>query len=492
MFVVVCFVLVGITTATEQAKRPNIIFILTDDQGWAESSCQMHPDMPNAKEPYFETPAFERLAKEGRRFTNGYCPAPICTPTRRSVLVGMTTARTRGSEFPSEFDPKPHLTIPRALKKVDQNYRCAHFGKWGEQMNALPDEVGYDESDGDTGNLTGNGGHAIITAPNGRPAFDRNQPTTVCENPKLMDSLVKSSVDFMERQSKAEKPFYLQLSTYAVHYQLQASEKTAKKYEAKGTPSRDFPPIFAAMMEDLDTGIGKVLDAVDRLGIAGNTYIFLSADNGGSPHQATGFAKRNEYSPQSPNYPLRGYKQDLLEGGIRVPFIVRGPGIASGSWCHEPVAQYDLLPTFVELAGGNSENLLKDANASVDGGNIKPLLLEGKGEVQRVVPGLVFHRPERSVSTYRSGDMKVYHDWWKNETYLYDLSKDIGEQKDLAAEQPEKLAAMKATLMNYLKEVNAEEYSREKILQLRERQRRIAENQRARAERERAAERDEE
>ena len=486
---VACFVLATASLVTaEQAKRPNIIFILTDDQGWSSTSIQMHPEMSASKEPYFETPAIERLALEGRRFSSGYAPAPLCTPTRRSVLVGMSTARTRGSEFASEFDPKPHLTIPRALKKVDPNYRCAHFGKWGEQMNALPDEVGYDESDGDTGNLTGNRGLGIMTAPNGRPAFDRSQPMAICDDPKLTDTLTKRSIDFIERQTKAGKPFYLQLSAYAVHNQLQANEATAKKYEAKGTPPRDFPPIFAAMMEDMDAGIGQILDALDRLKIADNTYIFLSADNGGSPHQLFGMPKRDEYSPQSPNYPLRGYKQDLLEGGIRVPFIVRGPGIAPGSWCHEPVAQYDLLPTFVELAGGNSEKLLKEANATIDGGSFKSLLLEGKGEVKRPLPGLVFHRPDKSVSVYRSGDMKVYHDWWKDETYLYDLSKDIGEQKDLAAEQPEKFAEMKTTLMTYLKEVNAEEYSRERILQLREQQRRLAANQRARAERERAAE----
>lgn len=476
---VVCFVAAFPTIAEGaegQEKRPNIIFILTDDQGWSETAIQMHPDMPSSKEPYFSTPAIERLALEGRRFTSGYSSAPLCTPTRRSLLVGMSTARTRGSEFASEFDPKPHLTIPRALKTVDPNYCCAHFGKWGEQMNGLPDDVGYDESDGDTGNLTGNRGLAIMTTPNGREAFDRTQPTAICDDPKLMDTLTKRSIDFMERQTKVGKPFYLQLSTYAVHYQHQASEATAKKYEAKGVPPRDFPPIFAAMMEDMDTGIGKVLDAVARLGIAGNTYIFLSADNGGAAHQLVGMTRRTEHSPLSPNYPLRGYKHDLLEGGIRVPFIVRGPGIAAGSWCHEPVAQYDLLPTFIEIAGGNSEKILKGANAIIDGGSIKTLLLEGKGEVKRpALPGLVFHRPSKTISVYHHGDMKIYHDWRKNETYLYDLSKDIGELKDLATEQPKLCAEMKAMLMNYLKEVNAEEYSRERIVQVRERQRRAAE-----------------
>jgi arylsulfatase A-like enzyme len=380
----------------------------------------------------------------------------------------MTTARTRGTEFRSEFDPRNHLTIPQALKKVDPNYRCAHFGKWGEQMIAKPDEVGYDESDGDTGNLTGNGG-------NGEKIDMKQFPSVTKEDPKLIFSLVKRSIDFMERQTQAGKPFYLQLSCYAAHYQLQATEATAKKYEQKGTPPREFPPIFAAMIEDMDKGIGQVLDAVEKLGIAGKTYIILGADNGGSPHQHVGIPRRDNLAPQSPNYPLFGYKQELREGGIRVPFIVKGPGIAAASWCHEPVTHYDLLPTFVDLAGGDLVSLVNSCT-KIDGGSIKTLLLEGKGEVKRVVPGLVFHRPDKGVSAFRSGNYKIFHDWNSNKTFLYDLTKDIGEQNDLAEKEPEKLNELKKILLNYLESVNAEPYSKEKIKELRNRQLRIAEN----------------
>ncbi|MDR1964594.1 MAG: sulfatase-like hydrolase/transferase [Planctomycetaceae bacterium] len=455
-----------------ESDKPNIIFILTDDQGWSESSVLMHPDQPYSQELYFSTPSMERLAAQGRRFSNGYAPAPICTPTRRALLVGMTTARTRGSEFKSEFDPRHHLTIPQALKKVDPNYRCAHFGKWGEQMIAKPDEVGYDESDGDTGNLTGNGG-------NGDKIDLKQFPSATNEDPKLMFSLVKRSIDFMERQTQAGKPFYLQLSCYAAHYQLQATETTAKKYERKSAAPRDFPPIFAAMVEEMDKGIGQVLDAVEKLGIAEKTYIILGADNGGSPHTHVGLQRRETLVPQSPNYPLLGYKQELREGGIRVPFIVKGPGIAANSWSYEPVAHYDLLPTFVDLAGGDVASLAS-SGAKLDGGSIKTLLLEGKGEVKRAVPGLVFHRPDKGVSAFRSGDYKIFHDWNKNKTFLYNLTKDIGEQHDLAEKEPEKLNELKKILFDYLETVNAEPYSREKIQELRQKQQRIAENKKKR------------
>ncbi|MDR1958226.1 MAG: sulfatase [Planctomycetaceae bacterium] len=469
---VIVLLLINVGIYGAESHPPNIIFILTDDQGWSESSVLMHPDQPYSREPYFSTPSMERLAMQGRRFSNGYAPAPICTPTRRALLVGMTTARTRGSEFKSEFDPRNYLTIPQALKKVNPNYRCVHFGKWGEQMIAKPDEVGYDESDGDTGNLTGNSN-------NGEKIDLKQFPSATNDDPKLMFSLVKRSIEFMERQTQAGNPFYLQLSCYAAHYQLQATETAAKKYEQKGTPPRDFPPIFAAMVEEMDKGIGQVLDAVETLGIAQKTYIILGADNGGSPHQHVGIQRRENLAPQSPNYPLLGYKQELREGGIRVPFIVKGPGIAANSWCHEPVAHYDLLPTFVDLAGGDVASLASSGE-KIDGGSIKTLMLEGKGEVKRSVPGLVFHRPDKSVSAFRSGDYKIFHDWNKNKTFLYNLTKDIGEQNDLAEKEPEKLNELKNILLNYLETVNAEPYSREKIQELRQRQQRIAENQKKR------------
>lgn len=468
--------LFGISTIVEGAGhgiRPNIIFILTDDQGWPQTSVAMHPGHPRSCEPWFETPNIARLASQGRRFSNGYAPAPICTPTRRSVLVGMSTARTRGSEFKSEFDPKKHLTIPQSLKKVDPAYRCAHFGKWGEMMLALPEEVGYDESDGDTGNITGNG--AV-----GKIEFFQKQPGSTNDDPKLMFSLAKRSIDFIERNTESKTPFYLQISTYALHEQHQSTEKTLQKYAAKGDPPRDLPVIFGAMAEDMDRGIGLILDTLDRLGIAGNTYVFLSADNGGAPHQNVGFVRKTERDERSPNHPLRGYKQDLLEGGIRVPFIVRGPGIEPCSWCSVPVCQYDLLPTFVELAGGNPISMLAGLDAEIDGGSIKTLLTDGNGEVKRTVPGLVFHRPDRAVSAYRSGNYKIYHEWRRDKTMLYDLGKDIGEENDLGASMPEKLAEMKMVLMNYLENVDAERFTHERDRKLREQQKRMIENRKKR------------
>ena len=271
------FALTPLLDAAESAKaRPNFIFILTDDQGWAESGVPMHPDIKDSCCPYLSTPSLERLAKAGMRFSSGYSPGPLCTPTRRCVLSGKSTARNRGSEFRSNFyDPSRHLTIPKALKTVDPAYRCAHFGKWGENMEATPEQCGYDESDGDTGNLTGNGN---VAWKQGGEQFSPQQ------DPKLITSMTARATDFITRQAKEKRPFYMQVSHYASHLQIQAHPETVEKYKKKGAPPRTFPPEWAAMTEDLDTGIGKLLDKIDELGLAGNTYVFMSADNGGSPY----------------------------------------------------------------------------------------------------------------------------------------------------------------------------------------------------------------
>ena len=124
----------SLARAAESPTRPNFIFILSDDQGWSEISTPMDPAVSEAASGYLETPALERMAKAGMRFQSGYSPAPLCTPTRRSIQCGMTPARQRGTEFKSTFDWTNRLTLPRALKSVDPNYRCAHFGKYGEQI----------------------------------------------------------------------------------------------------------------------------------------------------------------------------------------------------------------------------------------------------------------------------------------------------------------------------------------------------------------------
>jgi arylsulfatase A len=434
--------------AVAQPRRPNFIVILTDDHGWTSGSYRMHPDMPESGSDYLETPNMARLAGEGMRFTSGYSPAPLCTPTRRSIHFGMTPARQRGTEFVGDFKPDGKLTLPQALRQADSRYRCAHFGKWGESMTgpaglipdnpANPTALGYDENDGVTGNVTG-----------GMGADNQDRfHYAVKDDPKLISALTRKAVSFMERQVKAGGHFYLQVSHYAVHRQIQCKAETLEKYRRKGTPPRQFTHQFAAMLEDLDTGVGELLAAVDRLGIAGNTYVLLTADNGG-----TEYADAKHGQPV--NHPLRASKQSLYEGGIRVPFIVRGPGVARNSWSHVPVAGYDILPTVYDLAGGKAP-LPKE----IDGGSFRNVLHNGgKGTVRRGLPGLLFHRPflaKSPMSALRIGDHKLVIQWQTGARELYDLRTDIGEQNDLAPRMPSKVEEMNGILLSYLKAVGAE------------------------------------
>jgi arylsulfatase A-like enzyme len=446
--------------ADKPTPPPNIILILTDDQGWADLNTPMDPAVPEGTCSYFHTPNMDRLAREGIRFSSGYSSAPLCTPTRRSIQFGMTPARQRGTEFVSgSFTPKGHLSIPQALKQANPLYRCAHFGKWGEVMSgksfmdknpeANPTALGYDQSDGLTGNVTGTFYHNVHDKANAH----RN---SICEpdaDPKRTFSVTRRSIAFMDRQVREKHPFYLQVSYYAIHTAYQARQATLDKYAGKGEPPRQVLAGIAPMLDDLDTGVGQLLDAIDKLGIGGNTYVFFSSDNGGSPDPMP--AERR--SQPARNHPLRMTKQYLYEGGIRVPFIVRGPGVKAGAICREPVAQYDLLPTFYDLAGGR-----EPLPAEIDGGSLRPLM-GNSGAVKRSLPALVFHRPGLASlphSAIRSGDYKLVITWsgpWQvAKRELFDLSRDIGETNNLAETMPEKTDEMSAVLIGYLKSVNAE------------------------------------
>jgi arylsulfatase A-like enzyme len=332
-----------------------------------------------------------------------------------------------------------------------KNPELAGYDEIEPESAANPTALGYDESDGLTSNGTGTFYH-----PTYRPKDAHRN--CICEpdaDPKRTFSVTQRSIAFMERQVREKHPFYLQVSYYAIHTAYQARQATLDKYAGKGEPPRQVLAGVAPMLDDLDDGVGQLLDAIDKLGIGENTYVFFSSDNGGSPDPMS--AERQ--SQPARNHPLRLTKQYLYEGGIRVPFMVRGPGVKAGSVCREPVAQYDLLPTFYELAGGR-----EPLPAEIDGGSLRPLLEDpASGAVKRLMPGLVFHRPllkSQPHSALRVGDFKLVVTWsgpWQvAKRELFNLAKDIGEQQNLAENMPGKADEMSATLIAYLKSVNAE------------------------------------
>lgn len=391
----------------------------------------------------------DRLAREGIRFASGYSPAPLCTPTRRSIVCGTTAARS-GSEFKSPWVPADHMTIPKALKAADPAYRCAHFGKWGEDMISTPEECGYDASDGMTGNNTGGMPSTLGVASGshgaGAPHFIDD------DDPKRTRTVTDRAVAFMREQVGAKRPFYVQASYYAVHLSVVCRETTLKKYGAKGVPDRGYTQAWAAMMEELDDGVGRLLGALEELGVAGSTYVFFTADNGGRDTVPGGDAART-----ATNHPLTGAKHSLYEGGIRVPFLARGPGIPAGEVCRTPVAGYDFLPTFYDLAGGK-----EPLTGEIDGASLRPLLADpAAGTVNRPSGALFFHRPNRKFSAVRQGDHKLMLFWAGDGTVasreLYRVDPNpIEEGHNIADKEFAMADRMQELLLGHLKSVNAE------------------------------------
>ena len=317
-------------------------------------------------------------------------------------------------------------------------------------MISTPEECGYDASDGVTGNQTGGMPNSLGIA------FGKHGdgPNHSIDNtdPKRTLSATGNAVDFLATQVQDDKPFYVQVSYYAQHLSVVTRASLLEKYETKGTPDRGYPPAWAAMMEVLDHGVGQLLDPVERLGIGDNTYIFFTADNGGR-----GVVPGGDNQATAPNHPLSGDKHSLLEGGIRVPFFVVGPGIKPGSQSRVPVVGYDFLPTFHDLAKGQPDQL----TAEIDGVSIAPLLRsETADSFSRPQEALFFHRPRRSMSVIRQNDHKLMLYWDKKggiermEQFEVDpIPTEAGH--NLAAQKPKLAAALRDKLLAQLDLVGA-------------------------------------
>jgi arylsulfatase A-like enzyme len=432
------------------AKRPNFIFLLSDDQGWVQTSTQMDPDDPKTRSDYFKTPNIDRFFQSGMLFARGYSPGTYCMPTRRSIQVSRSPLwhAFNGQPVPQWTAAYKELpSIPHVLKAADPDYRAAHFGKWDLRYDDPdPSELGYDASDGPTGNGEGNVGAQVdgkLDKFTARPA----------EDPKNIFDLTKRGAEFMEEQVAAGRPFYLQLSHYALHLSVFYRQETYDEVQEWPTGEKHYIPSFAAMLKDMDEGFGQLFDKVKALGIEDHTYIIYMADNGGRPTLNLSDGRSRERR----NEPLSEGKHAIYEGGIRVPFGIAGPGIEPGSFTRTAVSGVDILPTLADLAG--AEIPLGD----IDGGSMKSLVYQLSDEVDRPYPFLVFHdksaNPKSSEvngdseSALMQGDYKLVKTW-KNgaahTTELYDLSKDPGEANDLAEQMPERAAKLSAMLDDYI------------------------------------------
>lgn len=415
------------------AEQPNIVFILADDMGWTGSSVEMIPGNSESKSDFYQTPNLQKLMEQGMVFSQAYAPASLCTPSRAGILTGKTPAElhmtTPGGGRAKDYQkliapnhikdlPESEITIAEQLKKA--GYATAHFGKW-HLGRISPGEHGFDEHDGATG----------------------NESSGTTDNPKDIFGITERACAFMEKQSKASKPFYLQLSHYAVHTPTETLAETQKKFEQEKAGKIHSNSANAAMTFDFDSSLNTLLSKIKTLGLAENTYVVFMSDNG---------APGNPRRPN--NLPLNAGKGSLYEGGIRIPLIITGPGIPKSTTCETAVTGYDLLPTFCEWAGITAPKNLEGTSIAA--------LLSGK-KLKRKNEALLFHYPhygqgpaQKPQSAIILGDFKLIRDLETGTAKLFNLNKDLGEQKNLAKTHPEKTAELEALLDKRLKEVNAQ------------------------------------
>ncbi len=439
------------TPGPETESRPNILFIMIDDLGWMDLHCQGNSA--------YRTPNIDRLAGEGMRFTDAYAAAPVCSPTRAAAMTGLAPARLRiTNHIPDRWrfyrDRKlgpgrsvnhlapEYVTIAERLKTA--GYATAFMGKWhlsgtswsDENRTYLPGNQGFDLNIGGC-HQGGPGGKGSF--------FDPFQVPNIPSRKKgqyLPDRLADEAISFMKKQSNAEKPFFLCLWNYTVHWPVEAPDALYKKYAA-GTP--DLHQKYQAMVEGMDMAVGKVLAALDRMNLGDDTLVVFTSDNG--PF----CGDNNEMTSAAPLKDSKGY---LGDGGIRVPLIIRWPGrIKKNSLCRDPVITMDFVPTFLDTAG------VEYGENDFDGESLLPVLA-GTGRLRREAicvhfPHYAFHRNNRMGGIIRSGDYKLIRYYDDNSIALYDMRKDIGEKQDLAKQMPEMAAGLSGKLDAWLEETKA-------------------------------------
>jgi len=416
-------------------KKPNFVFFLIDDLGWRDVGCY--------GTKFYETPAIDRLASEGMRFTDAYAACPVCSPTRASILTGKYPARLNLTDWIPGHKPKdPKLLVPafhqelplaevtiaEALKAA--GYACASIGKWhlgGEPY--YPDKQGFDLNVGGTAK----GQPPRYFSPYGIP--------TLADGPKgeyLTDRLADEAEKFIEQNR--DRPFFLYLPHFAVHTPIQGKEEITAKYARKPPDGDQKNATYAAMIESVDDSVGRVMKKLQDPGLADRTVVFFMSDNGG-------------LAGVTSNAPLRAGKGTLYEGGIREPMIVKWPGVVrSGTTASTPVTSTDFYPTILEMAG-----LPPKPEQHVDGLSLVPLLKES-GPLRRDT--LYWHYPHYHRTTpagaLRHGDWKLIEYFEDGRLELYNLRDDIGEQHDLASAMPEKARELQKMLADWRRSVSAQ------------------------------------
>ncbi len=399
-------VITAAVSAQEKQKRPpNIVILLADDLGYADVGFHGCKDIP--------TPNIDALAKSGTRFTSGYVSGPYCSPTRAGLLTGRYQHR-----FGHEFNPAggkqglPTNQVTMAQRMASLGYATALIGKWhlGSDAKMLPTERGFQDYFGFLG-----GQHSYLPG-KGKDIFRGTK--AVDEKEYLTDAIARESLAFIDKN--AAKPFFLYMAFNAVHTPMQATDKYLNRFPNIQGKERK---TYAAMLSAMDDAIGQVIAKLREKGLEEDTLIFFFSDNGGPTMIGTTING-------SINFPLRGSKRQLLEGGVRVPFVMAWKGrVPAGKTYDHPVIQLDILPTAIAAAGAEAK-----AEWKLDGVNLLPFV---EGANKAAPHDLLYWRFGDQLAARKGGWKMVRYD--KTGTHLYNLKDDIGESKNLAAQHPDVL-----------------------------------------------------
>lgn len=461
MILTACLGIAGNSEAKEKSSippsgKPNIIYILADDLGYGDLSCY--------GQRHFKTPNIDRLAREGMLFTQHYSGCPVCAPSRSSLMTGQTTGHTpiRGNKewIPEGQWPLPSssITIPEMLKTVGYTTGC--FGKWG---------LGFVGTEGDPNNQGIDqfyGYNCQRLAHNYYPdhLYDNQQKVVLAGNsgdkfgeyaPALIQKRVLQFIEI-----NRDKPFFLYYANTIPHAELLLPQKNMELFRGKLLPEKSFKgtdpgdkgfregpygsqpeahAAFAAMVTLLDQQVGEIMAKLKELGLDKNTLVFFSSDNG--PHLEGG-ADPDYFDS---NGPLRGYKRDLYEGGMREPMIARWPGkIKEGSKSAHISAFWDVMPTLAAITGAQTP-------ANIDGISFLPTLLSVKGQVQHDYLYWEFHE-QNGRQAVRKGNWKLVcyqvQVPARKTTELFDLSRDLGEENNIADQHPDIVKELSILMQN--------------------------------------------
>lgn len=458
-----CSQLLAGPVAAASADRPNVVFILADDLGWRDTGLY--------GSTFYETPNIDRLATRGMHFLNAYSASPLCSPTRASILTGLHPARLRlttpachlrqevlnptvpatGPPERRALTPGTRTRLPNELTAVSEvlqqaGYATGFFGKWHlGRAPYLPEKQGFE---------TVIGGREHPGPPGGYFApwpIETIAPQRAGEH--ITDRIAQDAVRFI--QAHQDEPFYLNFWDYSVHAPFEAKSELINKYRKRvqaGNPQRN--PVMAAMIEPLDDAVGTILAAVEEAGVADNTIVIFTSDNGGNMYNVV------EGLPPTNNAPLRNGKGSIYEGGIRVPLIVVWPGrVPRDTVCNELVTSVDYFPTLLDML-----ELPRPADVPFDGISLMPALQQ-TGPLER--PGVFCHFPHYIPATrnlpatsVRQGDWKLIR-FYYDETdqtdrfELYHLKDDPGETRNLDAAQPQRVAELNALISDFLTRTDA-------------------------------------